>query len=116
MGSEVAPAVYPIALFEARSRADWKKLPAVEILANYLQGPVLVFDHQAFSSSDRQAWHPAVRGDQLQTLRDVYRLSKNEGHRLRLEREARQLWLELVERAVGYRWPGGDLIAWPARE
>lgn len=109
-----APATYPAKLFHARTRREWKAIAPIEILSTYLKGPRLQFDPEAFAaSSGKTGWHPELALDELRALRVAYWSTKDVQLAARLEQRARQLWAELVERSIGFAWPGGELVAWP---
>lgn len=99
-------------LFVAHTLRDCKEVPAAEILAFYLQGPRLEFDYSEFASADKRAWHPELARDELNELR-LYWQTRDGAARARIAKRACQLWRELVEHSIGYRWPGGELVRWP---
>lgn len=110
-----APAVFPAQIIHARTRREWKALPTQEILSFYIGAPHLAFDHLTFASPDKAAWYPEGALDELRALRFAYWPAQSALARSRIEARARQLWIELVERAIGFTWPGwahGEFVRW----
>jgi hypothetical protein len=96
------------AIYRARTKEALKTIPDWELLAYFLRGPDLVF-----LKHDR-TWH-LERWKRLYELRRAARQAAKDGDPKRYARllgATRFRWRVLVQRSVGIRLMGGQVVLW----
>jgi hypothetical protein len=95
-------------LYLARTKADMKNIPDWELLTYFLRGPDLVFA-RADEFWFRERWERFYR------LRRAARKAAADGSRVQFDRLVSALrfrWRVLVQRSIGLRLMGGEVIRW----